>query len=191
MTLATDTVVIKDLLAAEFESALDKLGLLGNDRAKAVIDGFFPGAFSGVILCKQLILTPASFVAGVGTGADTNGTARRYNLGTALPAGAIITRHMIHKVTACNAVTSLIASIGVITPVDDFDTLVTTTDMKATAGYYQGTAGDAGEFAATDAIQAVYGGAQLTVSITPDAGEKVSAVTVGNCVITVFYLDAT
>ncbi len=141
---------------------------------------------------RSIKLTPASFVAGQGTGADTNGTVRRYNLGAVLPAGATLVRHLIRRVTATNAVTSLSAAIGVLTPVDDFDVLVTANDMQGVAGYYQGTAGDGLDVTGnTDAIQAVYGGAQLTVSVTPDAGEKVSAVTVGEWHATVWFLDGT
>lgn len=142
------------------------------------------------IQSRTLTLKPADFVAGQGSGADTNGTPRRYNLGAVLPAGAIVTDHMLRVVTATNAVTSLSAAVGCITPVDDFDTMVTAQDMQATAGYYAGTLGDAPD-SSTLAGQQTYGGAQLTVTVTPDAGEKVSAVTVGEFHVTVFFRDAT
>ncbi len=142
------------------------------------------------IQSRTLKLTAASFVAGQGTGADTNGTVRRYNLGAVLPAGAIVVDHMLRGVTATNAVTSLSAAVGCITPVDDFDTLVTADDMQAAASYRAGTLGDAPD-SSTLAGQQTYGGAQLTVSVTPNAGEKVSAVTVGEYHVVVFYRDAT
>lgn len=139
---------------------------------------------------RTLILNPASFVAGQGSGADTNGTVRRYNLGAALPAGAIVLGHILRGVTATNAVTSLSAAVGCITPVDDFDTMVTADDMQAAASYRAGTLGDAPD-SSTLAGQQTYGGAQLTVSVTPNAGEKVSAVTVGEYHVTVWFLDGT
>lgn len=139
---------------------------------------------------RTLVLKPADFVAGQGSGADTNGTARRYNLGAALPAGAIVTGHICRVVTPTNAVTSLSAAVGVITPTDDFDTMVTAQDMQASAGYYAGTLGDAPDSSTLNGQQ-FYGGGQLTVTVTPNAGEKVSAVTVGEFHVNVFFLDAT
>ncbi len=139
---------------------------------------------------RTLQLTPASFVAGQGTGANTNGTPRRYSLGAALPAGAVVIGHILRGVTATNAVTSLSAAVGCITPVDDFDTMVTADDMQAAASYRAGTLGDAPD-SSTAAGQAVYGGAQMTVTVTPDGGEKVSAVTVGEWHATVWFMDGT
>jgi len=190
VTLADDTLVVKDLLAAMFESALGKTGTGDpNARAEAVIAGFFPGAFSGVVLTKQFTLNANSYAAGQGTGADTNGTARRYHLGTALPAGAIVIGHMIHVVTANTVNTTLSAAIGTITPTDDFDTMVTAQDLQATAGYYAGTLGDAPDSSTLNGQQ-FYGGGQLTITVTPDNGSKVSAAD-GSAVVSVFYMDAT
>ncbi len=139
---------------------------------------------------RSLKLTPASFVAGQGTGADSNNTARRYSLGAALPAGAIVLGHLLRVVTAATGNTTLSAAVGVITPVDDFDTMVTAQDMMTTAGYYAGTLGD--EPDSHDlAGQQVYGGAQLTVTVQPDSGSKVSQCTVGEFHVTVWFLDGT
>ncbi len=142
------------------------------------------------IQSRTLKLTPASFVAGQGTGADTNGTARRYNLGAALPAGAIVVDHLCRVVTAATGNTTLSAAIGPVTPVDDFDTMVTAQDMMTTAGYYAGTLGDAPD-SSTLTGQTAYGGAQLTVTVTPDGGSKVSACTVGEFHVVVYFRDAT
>lgn len=152
-------------------------------QAKADIDAFGVSPLSTVTLA----LTAASFVAGQGTGADTNGTARVYNLGAVLPAGAIVTDHMCRVVTACTGNTTLSAAVG---SAGDFDAMVTAQDMMTTAGYYAGTLGDAPD-SSTLAGQAEYKGAQLTVTVTPDGGSKVSACTVGVFHVTVFYRDAT
>jgi hypothetical protein len=99
--------------------------------------------------------------------------------------------HVIQVVTPCTGNTTLTAAIGPITPVDDFDTLVTTVNMMGTAGYYAGTAGDALDTTNTDASLATYGGAQLTVTVQPDSGSKVSQCTVGKVNFTVWFLDGT
>ncbi len=142
------------------------------------------------LLSRSLVLNAASFVAGQGTGADTNGTARRYSLGAALPAGAVVTAHLLRIVTAATGNTTLSAAVGVITPTDDFDTMVTAQDMMTTAGYYAGTLGDAPDSSTLNG-QAFYGGGQLTVTVTPDGGSKVSACTVGEFHVTVWYIDGT
>jgi hypothetical protein len=139
------------------------------------------------IQSRTLALTPASFVAGQGTGADSNGTARVYALGAALPAGAIVTDHIIHRVTPCTGNTTLSVAVG---SAGDFDSMVTADDAMGAAGYFAGTLGDTPD-SSTLAGQAEYKGAQLNVTVTPDGGSKVSACTVGEVHVTVFYRDAT
>lgn len=138
---------------------------------------------------RTLKLTATQYAAGQGTGADTNGTARRYSLDAALPVGAVVMGHLLRVVTPNTVNTTLSAAVGVITPTDDFDTIVTAQDMQAVAGYYAGTLGDAPD-SSTLAGQAFYKGGQLTVTVTPDGGSKVSAAD-GELHVTVWFLDGT
>jgi hypothetical protein len=138
---------------------------------------------------RSLSLAAAQYAAGQGSGADSNGTARRYNLGAALPAGAYVTGHLIRIVTPNTVNTTLSAAVGVITPTDDFDTIVTAQDLQAAAGYYAGTLGDAPDSSTLNG-QAFYKGGQLTVTVTPDVGSKVSAAD-GEVHVTVWFLDGT
>lgn len=141
------------------------------------------------IQSRSLSLAATQYAAGQGTGADTNGTARRYNLGAVLPAGAVVLGHLLRVVTANTVNTTLSAAVGVITPTDDFDTIVTAQDMQATAGYYAGTLGDAPDSSTLNG-QAFYKGGQLTVTVTPDVGSKVSAAD-GEFHATVWFVDGT
>jgi hypothetical protein len=129
---------------------------------------------------RSLILTPASFVAGQGTGADTNGTARVYNLDAALPAGALLRGYMCRRVTAATGNTTLSATIGSTGAATEVATAI---DLMAAAGYTIGTAGAAKDTKPT--------AAQLLVTVTPDGGSKVSQCTVGELHITVWFVDGT
>ncbi len=137
-------------------------------------------------------------VAGQGTGADTDSTARRYNFASVLPAGAAVIGHMVRIVTAFvgAGLDTLTLSIGTVTPTDDFDTinaltpLITTGSVSVAAGYTKGVLGDApnSDMSATSVI---YAGAQLTATLTPDASAKISEVTAGVVHIAIWYLDGT
>ncbi len=190
MTLAADTIVVKELLAAMFESALGKTGLLANDRAKAVIDGLYPGAFNGAILSKTLTLTaPASVAAGQGTGADTDNTSRVYNLGTAMPAGASLVGVTVHLVAVFDNPNSDSLSLEV--GGTDPDGIIAALDILTGGvgvGYFDGTAGAQNIEASRVAAIA---GQQITVTLNPGATGKVSENTVGQVSVTVYYLDST
>lgn len=182
MTLQADTLVIKELLAAMFESALGKTGDDENARAKAVIDGFFPGAFSGAILDKQFTVTAGvTTLAGVGTGADTDGTARTYNVGSVLPNGAVLLGYMVHLVTSFTGNATLDLQVGVTGAVDS---ICDACDLMATAGYTQGTPG-------AFFVGVLPSAPQILATLTPDVASKISEAATGQVVITVFYLDAT
>ncbi len=181
MSLASDTVLIKQLLAAMFATATS------NARAEAVIDGLYPGAFNGAVLSKTITLTaPASVAAGQGTGADTDNTSRVYPLGSAMPAGAMFLGLVVHLVTAFENPDDDTLSLEV--GGTDPDGLVAALDLLGTAGYYDGTAGaqniEAGRVAAI-------AGQQLTATLNPGATGKVSQNTVGEVKITVYYTDST
>ncbi len=176
MTLQSDTVIVKNLLSALFSSILD------NDRAKAVIDGFFPGAFSGVILSKQYrIKAGVETLAGVGAGADTDGTERTYNVGTALPAGAILQGYMVDLDTAFTGNATLDLQIGVTA---DVDSIMDACDLMGTPGHTQGTPG-------TLFTGVLPSAPQILATVTPDVASKVSEAVAGEVLITVFYVDAT
>jgi hypothetical protein len=181
MSLASDTLIIKNLLASFFSS------ITSNERAQAVIDGFFPGAFNGMIQSKSLVLTaPASVAAGQGTGADTDDTPRVYNLGTACPAGASLVGAVIHLVTPFQNpnTDSLSLEVGG----TDADGIISAFDLLGTAGYYDGTPG--AQYA-EGAMVAAVAGQQLTATLNPGATGKVSENTVGQVRVTVYYLDST
>jgi hypothetical protein len=114
------------------------------------------------------------------------------NIGAVLPAGAIITGHMLHLVTPFTGggVSTLSLAVGCITPVDDFDSMVTAYDLTASANYSAGTLGDVPD-SSTLAGQVTYGGAQLRATVNPDSGTKTSDPTAGKVIITVFFIDAT
>lgn len=187
MTLAADTLIVKELLAAMFES---NLGANGNDRAKAVIDGFFPGAFSGVLNTRSLTLK-----AGVNMTAspDTDNTDLVVDIGAALPAGAMLASLVgpagagasaacaciIHLVTPFSGggLATLSLAVGDGT---DATSIVSAFDLMGTAGYSAGTVGDL-----------VLDASQLVATVNPDASSKTSDPTAGEVKITVFYVDAT
>ncbi len=121
-----------------------------------------------------------SSVAGVGTGADTNGTARVYNIGPALPAGAQLRGYMGSvKVTAVGN-TTLTATIGTTGAATE---VATALDLMGTVGYTVGTAG-----AKKDAKPTA---PQLLLTVTPDVGSKVSQATVGDFAVIVWFVDGT
>ena len=181
--MSSSIVVPSAQVLGGYAPAIADALVTGLTEAKADIDAFGVSPLSTI----TLKLTPASFVAGQGTGADTNGTPRVYNLGAALPAGVIITDHMLRIVTACTGNTTLVAEVGATGHATE---MVLSQDMMAAAGYYAGTLGAAPD-SSTLAGQQIYTGAQLIVTVTPDAGSKVSACTVGEFHVTVFYRDAT
>ncbi len=166
-----------------FSSALGKDGVGdANARAEAVIDGFYPGAFSGVVLSKQLRLRAGiDTLAGHGTGADTAGTARTYNIGSVLPDGALLQGYMVNRAVSFDGTTSLDLQVGV---TGDIDSICDACDLMDTAGHTQGTPGDAFTGVLPEAPQ-------LLATLTPDGGKKVSEATDGDAYITVFYVDAT
>jgi hypothetical protein len=127
------------------------------------------------------IVAGVDTLAGQGTGADTNGTARVYNLGSALPAGAVLMGFIIHLKTTFSGNTTLVAKVG--TSTDD-DAITTTANMMATAGYTQGTVGD-------DYVGLMPVDTQLVLTLTPDGGSKVSAAAAGDAKVTVWYVDGT
>jgi len=176
MSLASDTKIVKDLLAAMFASQLD------NDRAKAVIDGFFPGSFSGIVENRQFTITAGvQTVAGQGTGADTDSTPRTYNVGAVLPDGAILLGYMVNLVEAFAGNATLDLQVGVTA---DVDSICDALDLMGTEGHGQGTVGDKFQGLAPSAPQ-------ILATVTPDATSKVSEATDGQVIITVFYVDAT
>jgi len=130
------------------------------------------------VLSTSVELATADMAAGHGTGADTNGTARKYNIQSALPDGAVVISHAIHLETAFVLTGGLDLKVG---GTDD-DAIVSAFDLESTAGYYDGTAGAK--------PTGMYGGQQLAAILTPDGSHKVSAAT-GKVKITVFYIDAT
>lgn len=132
------------------------------------------------IQSRSLTLAPADFVAGQGTGADTNGTARTYNLGAALPAGALLRGYMARVVTTAVGNTTLSATIGSTGAVTEVGTAL---DLMGTVGYTVGTVGAKKDTKPT--------AAQLLVTVTPDGGSKVSAATVGEFHVTVWFADGT
>jgi hypothetical protein len=128
---------------------------------------------------RTLTLADADFAAGQGTGADSNGTARTYNLGAALPAGAQLDGYMCWRKVAATGNTTLSATVGSTGAVSEIASAI---DMMATAGYTEGTVGAKARLKPT--------AAQLLVTVTPDGGSKVSAAT-GELHVTVWYKDAT
>lgn len=181
MTLAADTLIVKDLLTAMFESALGKTGADANSRAKAVIDGFFPGAFSGQVEMRSLTITAGTTTAaGQGTGADTDGTPRTYDIGAGLPDGALLIGYIVDLETSFTGNTTLDLQVGV---TGDVDAICAACDLMGTAGHTQGTAG-----ATPTGLPSA---PQLLATVTPDVASKVSEAATGSATITVFYVDAT
>jgi hypothetical protein len=132
------------------------------------------------IQSRTLILNPASFVAGQGTGADTNGTARTYNLDVPLPAGALLRGYMARVITAATGNTTLTATLGSTGAVSE---IATALDLMSAPGYKIGTAGASKDSKPT--------AAQLLITVTPDAGSKVSQCTVGELHVVVWFIDGT
>ncbi len=156
------------------------------------------GSGFGVQTASLTLTGGVDTVAGQGTGADTDSTARRYNFASVLPEGAAVIGHMVRIVTPFvgAGLDTLTLSIGTVTPTDDFDTvnaltpLMTTGSVSVAAGYTKGVLGDApnSDMSATSVI---YAGAQLTATLTPDASAKISEVTAGVVHIAIWYLDGT
>jgi hypothetical protein len=135
-----------------------------------------------ILSVEKTIVAGVDTVAGQGTGADTNGTARVYNVGAALPDGAVLAGYSVHRVSAFGAEnTTLAAKLGA---TGDDDSIMTTVDLKGAAGYTQGTPGD-------DYVGLMPSAPQVLLTLTPDVASKVSAAVTGEVKVKIFYIDAT
>ncbi len=129
---------------------------------------------------RSFVFNAAQAVAGQGTGADTNGTARVYNIGAVLPAGALLRGYMGRVVTTATGQTTLSATIGSTGAATEIGTAL---NLMGSAGYTVGTVG-----AKKDTVPTA---AQLLLTVTPDGGAKVSDLATGEFHVTVWFIDGT
>lgn len=128
---------------------------------------------------KKTVIIDATVVGD----ADTNGTAATVNVGTALPAGAIV---LAAQVTA----TTLFSGGSLASATLDVGFAGNTTKLISAMDVFTGAAtgirfGDQGANPTGP-----YSAKQIIATLTPDGGEKISAATAGSVTIDIFYAIA-
>lgn len=115
--------------------------------------------------------------------AATNGLAATLNIGSLLPAGAVIDSYavLVHAYFTGGGATTCTLQVGVAGALGDVfsgHNLLSTTTLDK---WLQG---------ATPGVQAVgpaFGGLQLVATITPDAGHQLKLLTAGSAKVVVYY----
>jgi hypothetical protein len=140
-----------------------------------------PGATpAGTLQKKTVTLTHGAVTATP----NTDGTAFQANIGTALPAGAIVVGVQVTNTTdwSGGGLASMTIQAGVASA--DLDSLVASTDVFTGAGTGVRTGVEG------DEIGHMQGAVQLVAVLTPDNATKTSEATAGQTTIDVYYFVA-